>query len=119
VSISQKKTIGSILGHEKRIKDLSVVIKSEDDKWLVSGSNDGMIKVWKIKLDSDALKCEGELLCEVNSGVRISCMCSYVRTRNQKRKKDAKNEVKVQQTDSMKISVEDSETSAKKVKFAE
>ena len=43
-----------------------------------TGSNDGTIRLWKLdttRSSSSSISCE--LLCEVNAGVRITCLCSY------------------------------------------
>lgn len=46
-----------------------------------SGSNDGWIKVWKLKKSESSF--DNDLVCEANADVRITCLCSYTKRNNQ------------------------------------
>merc|ERR1712228_259673 len=41
------------------------------------GSNDGWIKLWSLRVTEESPSCE--LICQVNAGVRITCLCSFTK----------------------------------------
>uniref|UniRef100_A0A8C5KJ88 p21-activated protein kinase-interacting protein 1 n=1 Tax=Jaculus jaculus TaxID=51337 RepID=A0A8C5KJ88_JACJA len=56
--------------HENRVKDL-FSFQIPEHHVLVTASNDGFIKMWKLKQDK---KVPPSLLCEVNTGARLTCL---------------------------------------------
>ncbi|OBS83188.1 hypothetical protein A6R68_22824 [Neotoma lepida] len=56
--------------HENRVKDL-FSFEIPDHHVLVTASNDGFIKMWTLKQDK---KDPPSLLCEVNTGARLTCL---------------------------------------------
>ncbi|XP_059119119.1 p21-activated protein kinase-interacting protein 1 [Peromyscus eremicus] len=56
--------------HENRVKDI-FSFEIPDHHVLVTASNDGFIKMWMLKQDK---KDPPSLLCEVNTGARLTCL---------------------------------------------
>ncbi|KAL6070776.1 hypothetical protein STEG23_029322 [Scotinomys teguina] len=56
--------------HENRVKDI-FSFEIPDHHVLVTASNDGFIKMWTLKQDK---KDPPSLLCEVNTGARLTCL---------------------------------------------
>ncbi|GAB1298106.1 p21-activated protein kinase-interacting protein 1 [Apodemus speciosus] len=60
--------------HENRVKDM-VSFKVPDHHVLVTASNDGFIKMWTLTRDK---KDPPSLLCEVNTGARLTCLAVWL-----------------------------------------
>lgn len=60
--------------HENRVKDM-VSFKVPDHHVLVTASNDGFIKMWTLTQDK---KDPPSLLCEVNTGARLTCLAVWL-----------------------------------------
>ncbi|XP_041483792.1 p21-activated protein kinase-interacting protein 1-like [Lytechinus variegatus] len=81
LKVNEKKTKLSQLtefkAHEKRIKSLRCVNakgsqSSQTEKWLLSASSDGFLKIWCI--DTEKITGCPVLLSEVNSKARLTCL---------------------------------------------
>jgi len=86
-SVKEGKITASFDVHETRIRDIVEVEKPDapptapGSRWIATGSNDGWIKLWELNYSLETPpSCH--LICEVNSGVRISCLCSFTKRRN-------------------------------------
>merc|ERR1712183_1119015 len=78
------------MGRDLVVIDTPEELKSEaKEKWIATGSNDGWIKMWKLKRSESTF--ENELVCEVNAGVRITCMCSYTKQKPPTKSKEQKS----------------------------
>ncbi|XP_051026298.1 p21-activated protein kinase-interacting protein 1 [Acomys russatus] len=62
--------------HENRVKDM-FSFEIPDHHVLVTASNDGFIKMWTLKQDK---KAPPSLLCEVNTGARLTCLGVWLDT---------------------------------------
>ncbi|XP_052013397.1 p21-activated protein kinase-interacting protein 1 isoform X2 [Apodemus sylvaticus] len=60
--------------HENRVKDM-VSFEVPDHHVLVTASNDGFIKMWTLTQDK---KDPPSLLCEVNTGARLTCLAAWL-----------------------------------------
>jgi len=146
VSITKAKCISTFEAHEARVKDICLLDSEElnkmadEETWrLATASNDGWIKVWDLRswndsnvdsvtdasVDStDSPKdnpsgITAKLLCQINSGLRISCLCSYVRKGGKVEEEDEQVVVVGKgKTNKGKRDIQDSDDfNAKKVKF--
>lgn len=73
-SIEDKKQVGKFKAHERRVRCLHLLSDQleDDSRVFVSASNDGWIKVWKVKVDDDEV--EADCISEYDTKCRITCM---------------------------------------------
>ncbi|TRY91390.1 hypothetical protein DNTS_013521 [Danionella cerebrum] len=71
--VTSQECVCEFKAHENRVKAIDSFLK-DDFCVLVSASNDGFIKLWKLNLE--ALETPS-LLSQVNSTARLTCMCVW------------------------------------------
>ncbi|XP_077371772.1 p21-activated protein kinase-interacting protein 1-like isoform X3 [Festucalex cinctus] len=72
--VAKEKWVCEFKAHETRVKAVES-FEMDDDRVLVTASNDGFIKMWKLRLN-DELECP-TLLGEVNTTARLTCLAVW------------------------------------------
>ncbi|XP_061550865.1 p21-activated protein kinase-interacting protein 1-like [Phycodurus eques] len=72
--VAKEKWVCEFKAHETRVKAVDS-FKMDDDHVLVTASNDGFIKMWKLR-PNDELECP-TLLGEVNTTARLTCLAVW------------------------------------------
>ncbi len=72
--LKEKRLLHKFKAHERRVRCLHVQKTSAENEFgLVTSSNDGLVKVWRLRREGKE-GFEAECLCERDTGCRVTCM---------------------------------------------
>ncbi|XP_077413905.1 p21-activated protein kinase-interacting protein 1-like isoform X2 [Vanacampus margaritifer] len=89
--VAKEKWVCEFKAHETRVKAVESFKMADDDCVLVTASNDGFIKMWKLRLNDELER--PALLGEVNTTARLTCLAVWKpSTRQQTTEEDEKGD---------------------------